>query len=387
MSYTLVDVIPFDLGREITPNLLAASFTSSWEDRADNRRRRTLIGDTVFSGFRRFSDDTVADCDIFADGVGVFTLHIDKNVDSLANNVAEQLLIDRRRDHLDKLEGRDPVLQELSRLVDVLRSSLTTAHTRKSASPLWEYGGYSYIFSIYHFSDGPSPLTDPSVLYSLLEPSVVGIEDTPLMDDMTIDISPVGDSLVEEYSVDLRTAVHGYVSWSNVIVIGDSRARDDYICLEVRLQHWWFYIYTLKSQAKEALSSNSATIDIHSLEEIQLSLSLALVEVKSINDSSLPRRDRAILERMVDTSEITKELGDAKQILDILQFRENRKVQERRSQHQSVATILLAVIAVLQAYQPLRSITGFMTSAISTIASALILVGALGVLVYVVVRN
>jgi hypothetical protein len=157
----------------------------------------------------------------------------------------------------------------------------------------------------------------------LLEPSIIYMEDSMKfcqIDEVeNCELNHIINSLNDEATfVDFekRRHVSAFMSWAAVVVIGELGDVDieEYIAMEVELQHKWFYVYCLeKNLPVDIADLKKSKIDIVKLRGLSYEVELFEELIKFFDDSSLPERIKLIQEGLVKTSglyEILEKVGE-----------------------------------------------------------------------------
>ena len=181
-------------------------------------------------------------------------------------------------------------------------------------------------------------------LLALLEPSLVGVADTPFLyspleDEIVtrrianIDVENRSELLVD---YDVNNDVKSFVSWSNVIVLSKKADQLDatilvYQAMQIRLQAAWTMAHFIKPWSSQLQHANLSSFKI---DEMGWSLDRMYRSVDSLLHASIEGRYQRIYDVFVETSGLRKEIAQAKEgvshVRDLALFRSQKREAKYR---------------------------------------------------------
>lgn len=370
-----VSFIPFDAGgwtdkgEALLHNYVARK--AQLRRTAQSDKERVLAGSTAFQFVTTDALGRRYTFDIFPDGFGVTT-----TIDVISTIQYDELhpsrfLTERRSRHLGILDGSHQISDVIRGNLDGLRATLAgVLEPRRSAGSTWRRSGLAYVFTMYFLEvtddevSGASqgPLLSVHSLASdeafrrkvnlMLEPSAIGIIDTPSFESQAVHIlgEHTEGPVVLPDNCELSGHYWSCVSWSTAIVLGPIAQLiiDDYVFLEKRLQHAWFKVLCLSDHVEslpESAGGKQQDMVARALYETRTQLS----SVKSITEPSIGSRYFNILTRLVDTSRFEQHVEALKDRLELLSSTMQRSEERNRNRYQKVVQALLFIFAFLQA--------------------------------------
>jgi hypothetical protein len=350
--------IPFDVGRDISR--LGNEIDAYINSRARLTRlpirskEEKLLGAEVVR-FSVVENSFVLTFNVFPDGYAIAVLEDPHTTSPTIKFDPIQLLQTRRNVHRDILANQHSVSHVLEEHIRGLQS-LAGDGRRDSAKASWGRGGYAYVFSAYFFeesksADGRIFEMPEAQLRVLLEPSLAGLADTPDFEDSN------GQTLIEGLRIDDPDIADcekhpervAWASWSSVIVLAKAGRAcvDDYMSLELRLQHRWFWVYCNQLRISAALSS-AERLGSDYLRLLSTEAARAADSVGNIFEPSLGTRYYRILDALLRTSRLPIEAERLVKMAEAL--RQEEEIEERRRQrnYRTVVEVLLFTFAFLQ---------------------------------------
>lgn len=390
--FETVTLIPFDLGRPLSAGEVLGQLDEAFSREERMPIHRSLAGATIYSGVTEVGPGDRIECDVFDDGVGVLTVRRNgsKSFESASRDLARVFLQERRDMHHQLLDSAETLLAPATAAINRLRDDLRRAGhaVRRSAAAEWERRGYSYAFTLFLLEG--AGWNDDGFLFHLAEPSVTGIEDTPLKADPgegrvvdedgggVVKIMTATPERLRALDVDMHERTVGLITWSTVVALGARQKREGYVYLEKRLQHFWFFSYVLMQEVRTYLD-RAQRHTLRELEAMRMGIGIALYELGNVSDTSIPSRDQILLAEMVKTSHLEQNINSLTRLLDLVEAQVTSRQRSRSETTQRVFTVLLAIIALFQAYPRVEAVFG--TVAAWAVSGAIIVVVA-GVLVW-----
>jgi hypothetical protein len=366
-----VRFIPFDLGDSLsqkdTDKICDYLDNKHMLKQLDDRSKMILTKQPIVASLNGMNDKL--DLYLFDTGIGVFVLKDNPMNYKEDIRFVVDFLRDRRNCHRSILEGKYPVSLAIHKVMSELKEVLAKPkkRVRVSSLPDWEYDGLSYVMSI-HFGY-PSQLKSESLTFThlpaylqkgipiILNPAYLGMNDSLSLDEDKVmkdpdQLSKLLDEMDEEpLDYETRKDILAFMSWASVFVTGNINQLDmeDWILLEVELQHYWYYLYCLESSLPTTLKGvQKSDFTMEQLLIIKLETQRAIEDVQHINGSSIPERYTRILDGLVHSSRI---LSNANRLLNKLSYWEDAlKAKQEKRKHVFIQTseILIFSVAYLQ---------------------------------------
>lgn len=352
-------LIPFDLGCSVESLSMGmdeyVKSSTSLTRREVGQKEEVLLG-ACPTRFSVEDGNNQIVFDVLPDGYAVAVVHepsatvcCDK-FDPLAT------LRSRRRAHIDLLSHGHEASRLLHEHIACLRN-LVDKPRRTPAADDWGREGLAYVFSLYFIQQGQdvagseiwSTLSDEVTL--LLEPSIVGLDDT-------LGFEPPERSAARsgEAEPNLRGVVvcensgswMGLASWSSVVVLGPTTTQivQDYVALETRLQHRWFWVYCHQQEVAAALKSGGK-IDVEYIRALRSEADLVVDAVEDLVEPTLGSRYFCILEGLLTTSRLREEAQRLRRRVAALKERQESEENRRSSNYRTVVQGLLFVFTYL----------------------------------------
>ncbi len=303
---------------------------------------------------------------IFDTGIGVFIIFDKEELYPDDPLFVIDYLTKRKQCHASILNWNHPASFLLNKTLEDLRSLVNKYHkdTRPTSR---ENGGLSYVMSISfitssNFSDHYAlrwdlfPESLKKAIPAILNPSILSMEDSLLLpNENQVNREYILSCLenINEQPKDYEIRIHimTFMSWAAVLVVGNCNEleKDDYIFLEIELQHYWYYLYCLETSLPiRDLKLETEKLSLEQVMRQRFELELIEENLKFIDDSSIPERYTPIIEGLIQTSRIHELFNRYRRKLDycreILLLRQQSK-QRLLSQ---TSEILLFLVAYLQ---------------------------------------
>lgn len=371
IKITPIRIIPFDIGTQIDVDFA--------------RRAQEVFEKTSFEGEFLLEDrlivieETVGDIcirvDVFKDGVGIISF-IDEPIlfEKIDDFDVKAILRLRREVHNKTLKHEHPFSQAFDKIIKTLREiaqdhdpSSSPALIRFTASDKWEKKGLSYVMSIYlvYMPELPSILKNPKEkklrrkFAAFLFPGIYGLENTFvssklqfieqsfLLDESLLD-KLVEQAVAEDH--DLYGSVGAFVSWSNVVVVGDITENiiQDYRYLQIKLQHFWFYTYITDdviSDILEKFEEYIPRVTLDMITKLRTRIILKLDEFENVQESTMGTRFFRLFDGLIKSSKLDVMITRLEKKLDVLKERIEREQASRSERMQKRIELILFVVA------------------------------------------
>lgn len=372
MEVRPIRIIPFDIGYSFTRNKmdLVIQFLDSKYERIELSLRLDTILSKNTIGYKI---DINLDLFIFQTGIGVFSVR-DKTkiIESNIKHFSIEYCQTRRDEHNKFLNWKHDYSPQMQAIIAELREKFQAEFKkrsiRKTSSNNFEYGGISYVMTlslfnvlqpkkeIFDWNNYPGWLKNNISI--LLEPSIVFMEDSlKFNQSQTVVNHELNDILInldeepEYHDYEKRKHISTFMSWAAVVVIGKLEDPDieEYIALEVELQHKWFYIYCLeKNLPSEVSDLLKSKIDIIKLRNLSYEMELYEEKFNFIDDSSVPERLQIVQKGLIETSGILGILQRYKRTLHFFEETLMFEGQMRQKKYGKTSEMLLYFIAYVQ---------------------------------------
>jgi hypothetical protein len=318
---------------------------------------------------------------IFDNGIGLYVLHEPEETYPMdAPTFVSRYLQNRREAHRSILQWTHPLSEDMSTVLDELRrivSMQQNTAVRPSASPSWENRGLSYVMTV-AFITPPRELNpiremfklpDPLVrsIPVLLNPSIIYMEDSQILshhhmpdrEQLNALIAAAQQNLVD---YELRNDVSTYMSWAAVVVVGNITPDiyEDYVALEVELQHYWYYVYCLEHSlpSYESIVQKGTKLSVEQLVAMKFESELIEENIRYVKDSSIPERYELLIDGLIKSSGLSEELRRYRRKLDFFKELLTVQLQSRQRILNQSSELLLAAVAYLQIAPTLYSYLG-----------------------------
>lgn len=377
--------LPFDVGCELSDKLLnELKRTLSQNYRVlelSERQKAVLPSDFIYA----ILNENV-ELYLFNTGIGVFIIKESSTQYKGEMLFSAKYLRDRKNAHNELLNWRHPISPLIKTTILQLREYVKTKvkKLRKSASEEWEYKEISYVMSIAFFHlpaigkekiayDNLPPYLQKGIP-GILNPSYFRLNDSltlsqnAALDDATI-LALLDD--IEETPVDyeLRKHIMCFMSWASVLIVGNNinqTDKEEWALLEVKLQHYWYYIYC---------SNYDITENEYTIEQIltkKMEAEKIKDDIKFLNDSSMPERFEPIVEGLAHTSSIMKLIDRYIRQLNYTESMITAQQEQKKRYWIQTAEIILFAVAFLQVAPTLYDF--FKNPTISSIKAVIILI-------------
>jgi hypothetical protein len=318
---------------------------------------------------------------IFESGIGLYVLHEPEETYPVdAPTFVSRYLQNRREAHRSILQWTHPISEDMSRVLDELRKIVSLHQktaVRPSASPSWENRGLSYVMTI-AFVTLPRESNSTQEIFKLpdqlmrsipvlLNPSIIYMEDSQILshhhmperEQLNALIATAQQDLVD---YELRNDVSTYMSWAAVIVVGNITpdVYEDYVALEIELQHYWYYVYCLEHSlpSYEAIVQKGTRLSIEQMVAMKFESELIEENIRYVKDSSIPERYEHLIDGLIKTSGLSEELRRYRRKLDFFKELLSVQLQSRQRILNQSSELLLAAVAYLQIAPTLYSYLG-----------------------------
>jgi hypothetical protein len=380
-----VRIVPFDIGVHL--HEISARVDEYINKHARLQRQpisakeNTLIGHTPTrfsveeSGFR-------IQFDLLTDGYCVASIFEPLVLlDRRSFNVVD--ICERRRNaHLELLSDQHPISHLLKEHVRGLRQ-LAGTKRRNSSFDEWGRNGLAYVFSLYFIEVLKTPKTEQqwrNDLMILLDPSLIGRQDTPGFSS-TRDVFVPTDCDPTEFRCEDHPARSGFASWSSVVVIGalGPDVLEDYLGLEVRLQHVWFWVFCRNREITDALTGGTR-LSLDAMQDMLQQAEQAVDTVEDVLEPSLSSRHYKILEALLRTSRLRDEASRLHRKIHSLRSTQQQEENRRMRNYRTLVQLLLFAFAYLQGLSFLYMVDATETVAERVVLAAVFVIGVLALL-------
>jgi len=370
-----VSFVPFDAGgwSERCPGLIEGYVNARARLRMGVRhdKERILVGEETSQFLTTDEHGRTFIFDVFHDGFGVATVVDQRTMMPLDRLDPSKFLESRRALHIGILEKRNPISDIVQEHVSGIRKILgASLKLRPTSSNSWRRTGLAYVFTIYFLEitsdESPGCSSNPFMTVTLLkedsdlrhklllmlEPSILGIIDTPSFETLASDLSSIftqkGDEVPE--SCDSLACYCTCVSWSTALIMGpiNQTIMDDYIFLEKRLQHCWFKVLCL-GDAIEFGQEQHGRRSQRAIEALLFEVKRQLPSVRGVAEPSIGKRYLNILTKLIETSLLEQQIARVQDHLQIISARLEADEARGRRRYQRVVEALLFVFAFSQA--------------------------------------
>jgi len=232
----------------------------------------------------------------FCDGFAVIVIKQTKNYSD-----AFQLLIDRRKEHLNILESKSEILKRVLGLKKTLSVQNPIIKEEKLE--------IEYVMSVHHIMD--RNYLNESNLFAICEPSFAGITDDPSQiinsyEEAEISIARITPAKAHQVinTISSKNNIF-YVSWANVILVDDQNPSNDFellVQLELDLQKLWYKLFAYDNLLDKVLL-NPEIFDEASVKKELLKTKIEYSKLTKINPTGAGHYTR-LKESLIETSKI-----------------------------------------------------------------------------------
>lgn len=369
-------IIPFDVGVNIDDAIIAEIAKKFKNVKTE---REFLLEDRVVKIETKIGNASL-EIDLFRDGIGIVSFVEELLTDSTERFDPFRILQQRTQVHHAILkhehafsEAIDKTVQELRetarRSIEV-RSRKDLSKIRFTASQNWEKKGLSYVMSIYFISspEFSSKLRNPKEkeirrkFAPLMEPSIYRAENT--FTELEFPMSRFQTRFVEEtfldeisgrvfaIDYDIDPLLSTFMTWPSVLVVGDidDYVVHEYMALEKKLQHVWFYSYIADNVVRRALEQfdmSRSEVDVDYLDRLRSEILLRIDEFTNVQESTLGSRYFKLFNGLMKSSQLDLLVSSLDKKVGLLGTRIEREASKNREKGQKRIELVLFVLTYL----------------------------------------
>ena len=364
-----VRIIPFDLGRSLTDEDIAAikeyAAVHCKELCLSPRQESVLKGVATVFQINEILSGYAYNNGICVIVVNDTPLRFQDHIEHFSIYYGEN----RKQAHSDFFKWEHAASNDIWRIIEDLRKIIKTdsprgLRLRRSADISFENKGLSYIMTLSFFDIEKNiihaatfrnyPNWLKSNIYALLDPAVLYLEDSSKFESSTEIDFDLGRILQElEINNDIvdyerHKHVNTFMSWDAVIVCGQIQKADkeEYTALEIQLQCDWFYVYCLdKCLDDYAMSNKKELIEIQGQ---NYEVDLLVNRLYDFDDSSMPARILDIQKGLVTTSGLDGNIQHLQRKIQYFLEREQLNSTLKQKRVSQSTEILLFIIAYIE---------------------------------------
>ena len=372
----IIQVIPFDLGFTTHPlieddkqSLKKFINTLSLKVKSTNWEYNQPTSDHCVALY--YFDKNLS-CYIMEFGVGVFVLNIKGCIDNTYleslpmnyNDIAFNLYYAKKKTQNLILKGTrskedEKHIRYMNQFMENAWSITKQKNRQFSSTSNYKYKGFSYILSIYHIhvKKFSKELLEKNSnlyksLYLLMEPSIMkNILEINKQNKIKDNIQNIEPKKFE-YNILSETSIVAH-SWSGIAVVeeyNNYHSLEEIIELEVRIQATWFLYDCIIDNI------NNTKYSIVDLQKIKNTIDYISMDTDNIISANMSTGDKDIINSIVKSSGLYSIKEKAFMIINNKIAIENAYVQERSHKYTLFTEIILLLLTLISAYDPIKSV-------------------------------